>query len=394
MAMQQQASQPSPQPSAGQQMSQPSQQRGSAARAAKPRPKRPYKPPHQVAQERKLKDEANDYIRRLEQQLGKARSELERLQRDNTTLQRKAVVLSKHSSFRRCAAGMVQELQESMTLGEQLQSMDCSQHVLDAAEKGLPEPQVLEYLRKMTSSDAVQHYNSVVARVRALLQQLDQGPDPEVAQQQLEDIFALRERASTFGYLQVVNPPVYAELMQAKLDPDSPVDRCDPAHWRAVLAAMGLSEEQESQLILLLQSYLQQREQVVQRKSKVMQQLADELSSDLLSLELSQDGSTEVLAEEDSAGDEEEGGGGGGVQRQPSANAKAQQAKDELDRLVQLEYWLKFDFTGCVRKLLPAQQQALCMVHSWPFYPDQKQIEGAIKEKAGPLWEQLARSAA
>ena len=184
MAMQQQASQPSPQPSAGQQMSQPSQQRGSAARAAKPRPKRPYKPPHQVAQERKLKDEANvsrwaghdagqltaghaaacnsagmragaaaaaihgyavwcaasqqspsppspppsplglpcaccclpsplqDYIRRLEQQLGKARSELERLQRDNTTLQRKAVVLSKHSSFRRCAAGMVQELQE------------------------------------------------------------------------------------------------------------------------------------------------------------------------------------------------------------------------------------------------------------------------------------------
>ena len=50
-----------------------------------------------------------------------------------------------------------------------------------------------------------------------------------------------------------------------------------------------------------------------------------QLSSDLLSLDLSQDGSTEVLAEEDSAGDEEEGGGGGGVQRQPSANAKAQQ---------------------------------------------------------------------
>jgi hypothetical protein len=33
------------------------------------------------------------------------------------------------------------------------------------------------------------------------------------------------------------------------------------------------------------------------------------------------------------------------------------QAKDELDRLVQVEYWLKFDFTGCVRKLLPSQQQ-------------------------------------
>jgi len=38
------------------------------------------------------------------------------------------------------------------------------------------------------------------------------------------------------------------------------------------------------------------------------------------------------------------------------------QSKDELDRLIQLEYWLKFDLTGCVRKLLPAHQQALCMV--------------------------------
>lgn len=27
---------------------------------------------------------------------------------------------------------------------------------------------------------------------------------------------------ATFGYLQVVNPEVYAELMQAKLDPSSP----------------------------------------------------------------------------------------------------------------------------------------------------------------------------
>ncbi len=53
--------------------------------------------------------------------------------------------------------------------------MDCSQHVLDAAEKGLPEPQVLEYLRKMSSGEAVQHYNSVVARVRGLLHQAEQG---------------------------------------------------------------------------------------------------------------------------------------------------------------------------------------------------------------------------
>jgi hypothetical protein len=56
---------------------------------------------------------AQEYIRRLEQQLGKARSELERLQRDNRTLQRKATVLTKHESFRRCAAGMLAELQQA-----------------------------------------------------------------------------------------------------------------------------------------------------------------------------------------------------------------------------------------------------------------------------------------
>lgn len=33
------------------------------------------------------------------------------------------------------------------------------------------------------------------------------------------------------------------------------------------------------------------------------------------------------------------------------------QAQTELDRLIQLEYWLKYDFSGCVRKLLPARQQ-------------------------------------
>lgn len=34
------------------------------------------------------------------------------------------------------------------------------------------------------------------------------------------------------------------------------------------------------------------------------------------------------------------------------------------------------------------------MVSSYPFYPDQKQLEAAIKEKAGLLWEQLMRSGA
>lgn len=104
---------------------------------------------------------------------------------------------------------------------------------------------------------------------------------------------------------------------------------------------------------------------------------------------------------------------------------------------MQLEYWLRFDFTGCVRKLLPPTQQvgaegaprpgrsyrepttcttrrrrrrrqtaprriprlpavpavqALCMVASYPFYPDQKHLVAAIKDKAGQLWEQLRRA--
>lgn len=54
-------------------------------------------------------------------------------------------------------------------------------------------------------------------------------------------------------------PPLPCSVQSSHLHACAPaVDRCDPAHWRAVLAAMGLSEEQESQLILLLQSYLQQ----------------------------------------------------------------------------------------------------------------------------------------
>lgn len=40
-----------------------------------------------------------------------------------------------------------------------------------------------------------------------------------------------------------------------------------------------------------------------------------------------------------------------------SGSAPPLQAQAELDRLIQLEYWLKYDFTGCVRKLLPARQQ-------------------------------------
>ena len=38
------------------------------------------------------------------------------------------------------------------------------------------------------------------------------------------------------------------------------------------------------------------------------------------------------------------------------------QSKDELDNLVQLEYWLKFDFIGCVRKLLPPHSRSVASV--------------------------------
>lgn len=44
----------------------------------------------------------------------------------------------------------------------------------------------------------------------------------------------------------------------AYLAPLPAVERSDPAHWRAVLSSMLLSEEQEAQLIILLQSHLQQ----------------------------------------------------------------------------------------------------------------------------------------
>ncbi|PSC74365.1 Rrf2 family transcriptional regulator [Micractinium conductrix] len=158
--------------------------------------------------------------------------------------------------------------------------------------------------------------------------------------------------------------------MATKLDPQSPVERSDPAHWRAVLESMLLSEEQEAQLILLLQSHLKHAEAIVARKGQLMAQLAEELSHGLLSLELS--GSSELMS---------------GQLDGPAPL----QAKDELDRLIQLEYWLKYDFTGCVRKLLPAQQQALCMVSSWPFYPDQ--LEVAIKDKARQLWDQCSAAA-
>lgn len=126
-----------------------------------------------------------------------------------------------------------------------------------------------------TSRDNTRSPCSEVARVRELLAAIDKGADREAAQRQLEDMFSLdvgkavsalawlqqgerggrlgrRERAaachismlllpcahfaqhslppwlprvslqSTFGYLQVVNPQVFAELTHAKLDPSSP----------------------------------------------------------------------------------------------------------------------------------------------------------------------------
>ena len=33
------------------------------------------------------------------------------------------------------------------------------------------------------------------------------------------------------------------------------------------------------------------------------------------------------------------------------------------------------------------------MVASWPFYPDQRQLAEALRDKAGQLWDQLRRSA-
>ena len=51
-----------------------------------------------------------EHIRRLELQLGRAKVERDRLALENRALQSKAVVLSKHTSFRRCAAQMVEEL--------------------------------------------------------------------------------------------------------------------------------------------------------------------------------------------------------------------------------------------------------------------------------------------
>ncbi|KAL4423340.1 hypothetical protein ABPG77_006135 [Micractinium sp. CCAP 211/92] len=365
-----------------------------AIKATKAKQKRPYKPPEVVQAERKQKAEVQEHIRKLEQQLGRARKELEQLQQENKVLHRKAVVLNKHSSFRRSAALMAEELTQSMTLASMDWSQQsASQHVLDAAQRGLPGPEAVEQLRRMSVEEAVRYYNSTVARVRDLLHQIDNGPDRAGATSELEAMFALCETTSTFGYLQVVNPEVYAQLMETKLDPSSPVERSDPAHWRAVLSSMLLSEEQEAQLIILLQSHLQQSEQIVQQKSKVMQQLAEELSNGLLTLELS--GSTELSDGEPSTASD--GSLESSFERALSGGQAASpgplQAKDELDRLIQLEYWLKFDFTGCVRKLLPAQQQALCMVSSWPFYPDQRQLEAAIKEKAGQLWDQLQRTA-
>jgi hypothetical protein len=86
----------------------------------------------------------------------------------------------------------------------------------------------------------------VVDRVRELLQQIEHGVNPAAAQQQLDDIFALKDKASTFGYLQVVNPPVYAELMQAKLDPASPGEPPAASSLLAVLFRAPLAAPRQA----------------------------------------------------------------------------------------------------------------------------------------------------
>ena len=105
---------------------------------------------------------------------------------------------------------------------------------------------------------------------------------------------------SLFGFLQVVNPQVCADLMEAKLDPSSAgelasalgrqslyspchssvfasmnccwqscracedsaclpaVSRDDPGHWSTVLRLMALTQEMEEQLIVVMQYWQQQ----------------------------------------------------------------------------------------------------------------------------------------
>ncbi|PSC74390.1 Synaptonemal complex [Micractinium conductrix] len=114
---------------------------GGAQKGAKSKQKRLYKPPEQVQAEREEKVVVQERIRKLEQQLERAKKELEQLQQENKVLHRKAVVLSKHTSFRRSAAAMAAELTQSLTLS----SMDWSQEhasrvALDAASRGLPPP--------------------------------------------------------------------------------------------------------------------------------------------------------------------------------------------------------------------------------------------------------------
>lgn len=188
---------------------------------------------------------AQAYSRQLEQQLGRAKAELERLQQENKALQRKAVVLSKHASFRRTTERMVQELISSSPFGQRLPSGewsgDCSQAVLDVAERSLPAPAVIEQLRRMTVAEAIAFYNrcrggrgeqpllracvlvavcppttsqlahagalehavaithslccfhpcSVLGQVKELLQEVDHGPDRTGARRQLDELFAV-----------------------------------------------------------------------------------------------------------------------------------------------------------------------------------------------------------
>lgn len=57
--------------------------------------------------------------------------------------------------------------------------------------------------------------------------------------------------------LSLLVPPHWASNLAASALPPA-VDRHDPTHWRSVLAAMSLTQEQEAELILLLQSHLKQ----------------------------------------------------------------------------------------------------------------------------------------
>ena len=139
------------------------------------------------------------------------------------------------------------------------------------------------------------------------------------------------------------------------------------------------------------QSYLEQLEDLVERKAKVLGELVQELN-DEMAASAAQAAQQDWAADAPSSASASAAGGsngGGGEGRDGEPGDRPLPAADELRTLVQLEYWAKFDILGCVRKLLPPLQQARCVVASYPFHPDLKQFELAIKEHAGQLWRQL-----